>query len=165
MVPSENHWVKTLGWNVKCSWWNVPFLISRLSLSTILDDFYHYAFGKVPLGESIAQCRPESDFFCLSWSCDSQKWMVTVGRLEVSCWFWLWCWPLSRYQLSSCFASFFLKTMSRLLLNNRQMRKRIEKSWKKCIFLNEENFPKLVRGLFFSEPKFVSTAWIFVANP
>ena len=95
----------------------------------------------------------------------TKEWMVTVGRLEVSCWFWLWCWPLSRYQLSSCFASFFFKIMSRLLLNNRQMRKRIEKSWKKCIFLNEENFPKLVRGLFFSEPKFVSTAWIFVANP
>lgn len=151
MVASENHWVK--------------ILISRLSLSTILDDFYHYAFRKVPLGESVAQCRPESVFLSLLKLRFTKEWMVTVGRLEVSCWFWLWCWPLSRYQLSSCFASFFFKIMSRLLPNNFRMRKRIEKSWKKCIFLNEENFPKLVRGLFFSEPKLVSTAWIFVANP
>ena len=85
--------------------------------------------------------------FCLSWSCDSQKWMVTVGWLEVSCWFWLWCWPLSRHQ--AVLPAFSLKS-SRLLLNDLSNEKTHQSTGKKVhFFLNEENFPKLVRVFFF----------------
>ena len=79
----------------------------------------------------------------------TKEWMVTIGRLEVSCWFWLWCWPLSRYQLSSCFASFFLKTMSRLLLNDLSNEKTHRKKLEKVHFSKRRQLSKTRERFFF----------------